>query len=138
MPKRDISNREMLNEIKRMHALILRHDLESFRTQTTTSHMLWASQVGLQNLYFEYQSGLWGIQELKSAGEFCMTLAIGVLAMGISLAFWPIYLVSGSIFALSYYYLLRVRSEARKWETTMSVEARKLTDSIGALDSDSS
>jgi hypothetical protein len=138
MPKRDISNREMLNEIKRMQALILKVDLKSFQAQTITSQMFWKSQVGLQNLYFEYQCGLWGVEELKGAGEFCMTLAIGVLAMGIALLFWPIYLISGFIFVMSYYYLLRVRSETKEWETRVSVAARKLTDSISVLDLDSS
>lgn len=138
MSKRDASNREMLNEIKRMQALILKVDLKSFQAQTTTSRMFWESQVGLQNLHFEYQSGLWGVEELKGAGEFCMTLAIGVLAVGIALSSWPMYLLSGFIFAMSYYYLLRVRSETKEWEMRVSAAARKLTDGISELGADSS
>jgi hypothetical protein len=138
MPKRDMSNKEMLNEIKRLQAIALKHSYESLQVQTTVSHLLWEGQLGIQSLYFEYQCGLWQIQELKSAGEFCMTLAIGVLAIGMAVLFWPIYAFSGAIFALSYYYLFLVSRETKELETDMEVKIRKITTSIDSIGAKSS
>ena len=58
-----------------------------------------------------------------------MTLAIAILAVGIALLFWPIYLISATMFGLSYYYLARVKAETRRWETEVADEARALTES---------
>ena len=131
MSKSRKSNKQMLSEIRQMKALILKHGAEASRAQFDATELVWRHITGLQALYFRYESGMWDIQQLKSSGEFSMTLAIGILAIGIAASFWPIYLVSAAMFGLSYYYLARVSTETRKWEKDMASEAKALIESTG-------
>ena len=130
MPRQSKSNRELLNEVKRLQEASLKIDSISRETQAKTDLVLWRGQTGLQTLFFEYQCGLWQIQELRTAGEFNITLAIGVLALGIATNFWPIYLISASIFGLSYYFLYRTYVETRNWDTHMTAKIKQVIDGI--------
>lgn len=102
----------------------------SQEAQIKVNYLLWRGQMGAQSLYFEHQSGLLGIQEIKSAGEFSVTLAISILALGIATGFWPIYLISGAVFCLSYYLLYRTHVETRNWEAKMTESIRRVVNSL--------
>jgi len=129
-PRQSKSNRELLNEVKRLQEASLKIDSISRESQAKTDLVLWRGQTGLQTLYFEYQCGLWQIQEFRTAGEFNITLAIGVLALGIAANFWPIHLISASLFGLSYYFLYRAHVETRNWDIQMTARIKQVIDSI--------
>lgn len=130
MPWQSKSNRELLNEVKRLQEASLKIDSISRETRAKTDLVLWRGQTGLQTLFFEYQCGLWQIQEIRTAGEFNLTLAIGVLALGIATNFWPIYLVSASLFGLSYYFFYRSYVETRNWGIQMTKRVKQVIDGI--------